>query len=66
VNIDLEVWHAVDSPFEDFDDWAEALTFGICTACGADVWSGRTGWWHTGSRLCPDRQLRTPGFSPDL
>lgn len=63
----LEVAHAIDAPFDDFDDWLDALTPGLCTACTADTWSGVVGWWHAdGRRLCPDRHLRTPGFSPDV
>lgn len=63
----LEHWHAIDAPFEDFDDWADNLTPGLCTACTRDTWHGNQRWWHTsGARLCPDRHKRTPGFSPDV
>jgi hypothetical protein len=59
--------HAIDAPFADVDDWYDALTPGLCTACGCDAWSGLSGWWHADGRmLCPDRAMRTPGFSPDI
>lgn len=63
----FETAHALDAPFADFDDWANALIPGLCTACTADAWAGTNGWWHAdGRRLCPDREMRTPGFSPDV
>lgn len=59
--------HAVDAPFADFDQWLNDLTPGLCTACGRDAWSGLTGWWHADNiRVCPDRGMRAPGFSPDV
>lgn len=58
-------WHAVDAPFADPDEWLNGLCHGICTACGSEASRGRLRWWHHGHRLCPDRGLRTPGFSPD-
>lgn len=62
----LERAHAVDAPFADFDDWADSLTPGLCTACCADAWAGACGWWHAdGTRLCPKRHERQPRFSPD-
>lgn len=62
----LERAHAIDAPLTDFDDWRSDLTFGLCTACGRDAWSGTTGWWHAdGPAICPDHGKRRPTFSPD-
>ena len=64
--LSFDTWHAVDAPFEGFDAWINDVTPGLCTACGHDAWAGRTTWWHAdGIRLCPDRGMRIPGFSPD-
>ena len=63
----FDTWHAVDAPCDDFEQWLADLTPGLCTACTRDAWSGRIGWWHAdGTRLCPDRHQRIPGFSPDV
>lgn len=61
----LERAHAIDAPFADFEDWFDALAFGVCKACGGEAYAGRTGWWHENELLCPDRGKRTPGFSAD-
>lgn len=67
VLLTFEIAHAVDAPFDDFDTWCDDLIPGLCTACGRNAWAGRSGWWHAdGIRLCPDRTMRTPGFSPDV
>ena len=60
-------WRAIDAPFADFDNWVAELIPGLCTACGHDAWAGQVGWWHAdGTRACPDRGTRVPGFSPDV
>ncbi len=65
-SLNADAWHAIDAPFDDVDGWYDGLAVGVCTACGGDAWSGRTGWWHDdGARLYPERHKRTPGFSPD-
>lgn len=61
----LERHHALDAPFADFDDWADALIPGICSACGEDAWRGESGWWHLLHRTCPKRDVLTPEFAPD-
>jgi hypothetical protein len=66
-SLTFEHAHALDAPQADYDTWLDDLEFGICTSCGRDAWSGMSGWWHAdGNRLCPDRHMRTPGFSPDV
>lgn len=62
----LERAHAIDAPMTNFNDWLDAVVFGLCTACGRDAWSGATGWWHAdGPALCPDRDKRRPSFNAD-
>lgn len=61
----LESHHALDAPFADFDDWADALIPGICSACGEDAWLGVAGWWHLLYRICPKRDELKPEFAAD-
>lgn len=61
----LERAHAIDAPFDDFDDWADTLQFGICTACGGEAYAGRTGWFHDGTVACPKRDALQPTFAAD-
>lgn len=61
----LEVAHAIDAPFEIFDDWFDVLVYGCCTACGRDAYEGRTGWWHETSRTCRNPDGLRPTFAPD-